>query len=219
MIAGSGARRAALERLLRGAAIQVVGVLPGTVGASAYVEHWQPDAVLIDLDLNRQSAESLVAWVSGSFSGLAVVILADHLEAAVIARMLRSGVASILQRDSSPEQIAAAIEAAAEELVVLGPEVAQAIVARNAANIDKALQNDADDDSASIDPLVEELTPRELEVLRMVAAGLANREIASRLGISEHTIKFHISSILGKLGASSRTEAVTHGIKRGLILL
>jgi len=219
VIAGSGARRAALERLLRGAAIQVVGVLPGTAGASAYIEHWQPDAVLIDLDLGRQSAASLMVLVSGSFSGLAVVVLADHLEATVIARMLRSGVASILQRDSSPEQIAAAIEAAAEELVVLGADVAQVMVARNSAASTKGLRDDADDGSEDIEPLIEELTPRELEVLRMVAAGLANREIASRLGISGHTIKFHISSILGKLGASSRTEAVTHGIKRGLILL
>jgi len=198
VIAGSGARRAALERLLRGAAIQVVGVLPGTAGASAYIEHWQPDAVLIDLDLSRQSAASLMALVSGSFSGLAVVVLADHLEATVIARMLRSGIASILQRDSSPEQIGAAIEAAAEELVVLGADVAQVMVARNSAARTKGLRDDADDGSE---------------------AGLANREIASRLGISGHTIKFHISSILGKLGASSRTEAVTHGIKRGLILL
>ncbi len=74
-------------------------------------------------------------------------------------------------------------------------------------------------DAAETEPLLEELTRREVEVLGMVAAGLANREIASRLGVSEHTIKFHISSILGKLGASSRTEAVTCGIKRGLILL
>jgi DNA-binding CsgD family transcriptional regulator len=65
--------------------------------------------------------------------------------------------------------------------------------------------------------LSEEITSRETDVLRMLAQGLVNKEIAARLGISEHTVKFHISSILDKLGASTRTEAVTLGIRRGLI--
>ncbi len=67
--------------------------------------------------------------------------------------------------------------------------------------------------------LVEDLTLREVEVLRLLADGSGNKEIASHLGISEHTVKFHISSILGKLGVSTRTEAVTTGIRRGLISL
>src|SRR5438128_1516404 len=67
--------------------------------------------------------------------------------------------------------------------------------------------------------LIEALTPREIEVLRLLAAGLGNKEIASRLAISEHTVKFHVSSIMGKLGAASRTEAVTLGIRHGLIMI
>ena len=65
--------------------------------------------------------------------------------------------------------------------------------------------------------LSEEITSRETDVLRMLAEGFVNKDIAVRLGISEHTVKFHISSILDKLGASTRTEAVTLGIRRGLI--
>jgi len=65
--------------------------------------------------------------------------------------------------------------------------------------------------------LVEALTPREIEVLRLMSDGLVNKEIAERLGISEHTAKFHVASILGKLQASSRTEAVAQGMRRGLI--
>jgi DNA-binding NarL/FixJ family response regulator len=65
--------------------------------------------------------------------------------------------------------------------------------------------------------LSEEITPRETDVLRMLAEGLVNKDIATRLGISEHTVKFHISSILDKLGASTRTEAVALGIRRELI--
>jgi len=67
------------------------------------------------------------------------------------------------------------------------------------------------------DSLLDEITPREIEVLRMLAEGLPNKEIAGRMRISDHTVKFHISSILEKLGASTRTEAVTIGIRRGLI--
>jgi DNA-binding NarL/FixJ family response regulator len=67
--------------------------------------------------------------------------------------------------------------------------------------------------------LSEPLTPRESEVLQMLASGLANKEIASRLMISEDTVKFHVASILGKLGAGTRTEAVSLGIRRGLVLL
>ena len=67
--------------------------------------------------------------------------------------------------------------------------------------------------------LIEPLTPRESKVLEMLASGLTNKEIAARLAISEHTAKFHVASILGKLGAGTRTEAVTLGIRRGLVLL
>lgn len=66
---------------------------------------------------------------------------------------------------------------------------------------------------------MERLTPRERQVLFLMSEGLGNKEIAARLGISDHTVKFHASSILGKLGAGSRTEAVSQGIKRGLISL
>jgi two-component system, NarL family, response regulator YdfI len=223
IIAASAERRAALQKLLRGAAsIAVVGVLPGTAAAGAYVQHWQPDAVLIDLGLNPGNTERLVAEASGNFSGLTVIVLADHPEAAWTARMLRAGISSILPRDASCPQITAAIQAASEELVVLHPEIVDGMLSESL--LDESLLEGEGSDvegsgSRDIEPLVEELTRREVEVLRMVAAGLGNREIASRLGVSEHTIKFHVSSILGKLGATSRTEAVTNGIRRGLILL
>jgi len=68
-------------------------------------------------------------------------------------------------------------------------------------------------------PLEEHLTPRELEVLQVLAEGLSNRAIAERLHISEHTVKFHVASIFGKLGAENRTDAVTRGVRQGLITL
>lgn len=73
--------------------------------------------------------------------------------------------------------------------------------------------------SAQPEPLYEALTPRELEVLEALAEGMSNRAIAVRLAISEHTVKFHVSSIFGKLGAENRTDAVRRGVRRGLIML
>jgi DNA-binding CsgD family transcriptional regulator len=72
---------------------------------------------------------------------------------------------------------------------------------------------------SELDPSGQILTPREIEVLRMIAEGLGNKEIASKLSISDHTVKFHISSIFAKLGASNRAEAVTLGIRHGLIMV
>jgi DNA-binding NarL/FixJ family response regulator len=99
----------------------------------------------------------------------------------------------------------AAVQAAAAGLAVLDPRDLEALRA----------------DAAHVHPPPETaaLTARELEVLRMMAEGAANKNIAWKLGISEHTVKFHVASILGKLNAASRTEAVTTGIRKGLILI
>jgi DNA-binding NarL/FixJ family response regulator len=72
---------------------------------------------------------------------------------------------------------------------------------------------------AEEDPLVEPLTPREVEVLSLVADGLSNKAVAARLGVSDETVKFHLASIFGKLGASNRTDAVRLGLRRGLLAL
>ncbi|MGE5645525.1 MAG: response regulator transcription factor [Acidobacteriota bacterium] len=119
---------------------------------------------------------------------------------------LRLGARAVLPRDASQEEIVAAVEAAAAGLVALDP-----------ASLD-ALAGAAPRAALAADP-VEPLTPREIEVLRMLAEGEGNKTIAWKLGISDHTVKFHVASIMAKLRASSRTEAVTIGIRRGLILL
>ena len=138
----------------------------------------------------------------------AVVALVDEPDTNWVARALRVGVRAILPRDSSVEEIHSAVYAAHRGLVLLDPGVTSELASRVPS-----------DNSGIPSEALDELTPREIEVLRMLAEGLGNKEIAARLAISEHTVKFHISSILDKLGASSRTEAVTLGIRRGLILL
>lgn len=133
-----------------------------------------------------------------------VLLVRDPAEA--WADALRRGAKAVLPSNASAAQIAAAVEAVAAGLFVFDAE-----------DVDQILPPRTVDHSA--EPLVEPMTPREVEVLRAMAEGLANKEIASRLGISENTVKFHVGSVMGKLGAGSRTEAVMLGIRRGLILL
>jgi DNA-binding NarL/FixJ family response regulator len=101
------------------------------------------------------------------------------------------------------------VAAAAADLVVLHSAVAMALLPVEPAAVGVA----------SAAALIEPLTSRELEVLRLVSEGLGNKGISRRLGISEHTVKFHMGSIMAKLSAASRTEAVTQAARRGLIML
>jgi DNA-binding NarL/FixJ family response regulator len=105
----------------------------------------------------------------------------------------------------TPAEALAALIAAGQGLTVLTAAQAESVLnVTPAPNSDSAV-------------MVEHLTPREIEVLRMMGQGIGNKEIADGLGISENTVKFHVASILGKLNAASRTEAVARGIRRGLI--
>jgi two-component system nitrate/nitrite response regulator NarL len=109
-----------------------------------------------------------------------------------------AGARGLLRRDTTPEPLLAALGAVLAGLLVLDPALGGSLATRAA-------------------PPAADLTPREVEVLALLAEGLANRAIAQRLAISEHTVKFHLNAILGKLGAQSRTEAVVLAIRLGLI--
>ncbi len=178
--------------------VKLVGSLHNPQAVEQYAAQLQPDVLLLDLDDETPTRLS---------TSLAVVALIDEPSADWVARALRSGVKAILPRDSGIDEILAAIQAAHAGLVLLDPDVTQNLASRIPAPTARPI--------AALD----DLTPREIEVLRMLAEGLGNREMAARLGISDHTVKFHISSILDKFGAATRTEAVTMGIRMGIILL
>ena len=170
----------------------------------ARIENSQPDVVLLDLESAPDELLPL-ELKDGPFSA-ALVVLSDNTEGSWTIEALRSGVRAIVPRDASAGEIRAAIQAAEMGLVVLQADAFDPVLSPVPGRFE-------------LDPSDQILTPREIEVLRMMAAGLGNKEIASQLTISGHTVKFHISSIFAKLGASSRTEAVTLGIRRGLIMI
>jgi DNA-binding NarL/FixJ family response regulator len=132
-----------------------------------------------------------------------MILLVDDPRAAWTAVARRAGVRAILARDAVPEQVTAAIDAVMAGLVALDLDVTRPAP--------RAAEGDASEERA--------LTAREREVLEMMAEGLSNRVIGRRLGISTYTVKCHVASILGKLRAGTRTEAVTLGVRSGLLSL
>ena len=147
--------------------------------------------------MNEAADVVLTDAVAENPDDVAHVLLSDDDLPLATLRSAREGFAQ-LPTNASVEQILAAIEAVAVGLAVLHP-----------------------DHVGLVGPLAAEdaLTPREREVLQTLAVGLGNREIAARLGISEHTAKFHVSQILAKLNAATRAEAVSIAIRRGLVPL
>jgi DNA-binding NarL/FixJ family response regulator len=133
-----------------------------------------------------------------------VVLLGDDAAEGWSSRALRAGARGVLPRTATGEQISAAVAAAAAGLTVVSSEAA--VPAQRPALVAAA-------------PPVQPLTPREIEVLGMLAEGSGNKAIAARLGISEHTVKTHVGSIFGKLGVSNRAEAVASAARLGLLML
>ena len=185
---------------------QVIGCF-SVAKAFARLADLQPDVILLDVGSPLDEAMSIVLESLDELSGATLVILTDDVEKFLVADLLRSGVRAILPREAKPEEILAALQASVAGLVAMYPDA-----------VDSLLLTDAEN-QPELDSSDQILTPREIEVLRMIAEGMGNKEIASKLGISDHTVKFHISSTFAKLGASNRAEAVTLGIRRGLILI
>ncbi len=166
----------------------------------------QPDVLLVDLGAARVGA-----WLRdlGTLRlPPGVVMLTDDPRPALGVELLRRGGRAVLPRHASSEEIVAAIEAVAAGLVVLHPEVMTSLRSASLAR-PGAVAAVAD----------QRLTAREIEILGLIAEGLGNKAIAARLRISDHTVKFHIASIFAKLSAGSRTEAVTIGVRQGLIMI
>lgn len=189
------------------AGITVVGQAPGLGRLIEGDGSGLAGVDVVVLDPAPGDLEALPA-LAGS-GGVAPVVLGPVPGDARLAEALSGRAWGYLGRDVGAETLAAAVRAVAEGLTVVEPPLAATWRSPGG----RALDGD------TLEPGGEELTAREREVLQLVAQGLPNKSIAQRLGISEHTVKFHVAAILGKLGAASRAEAVRLGARRGLIAL
>jgi len=196
VIVGGGTVAARLETMLRGdPTVRVVvldpSALDGAPGDGVVILALRADATARVLDRLRERPRRP-----------AIIVLATRPEDAWTPRARRSGVRAVLGADVSASELLAAVAAVGAGLLVLHPDA----VDRGAPPVARA-------------PVASALTSREVEVLEMLAEGMSNRAIAARLKIARNTVKFHVAAILLKLGARTRTEAVTLGVRQGLISL
>lgn len=193
--------RAGLRAMLTSGDIEVVGE-SASLGEVRIPSSGLDVLVVADPDLPEQAVRSVVG--EGTMS---VIALADDDRFAASLRTLPLRGWGIVPTDAPSAELQAAVQAASQGLVVLPLATGQRLLS----------QVSTTPVSLDSDTLQEPLTAREQEVLQLLSQGLSNKLIARRLNISEHTVKFHVSSIYTKLGASSRTDAVNRGARNGLI--
>jgi DNA-binding NarL/FixJ family response regulator len=192
--------RTGLAALLAGeTGIAVVGQVAGDDDLPEDLDLYKPDILVWDLGWEPSSALDHLADLKDS-GPPAVALLTETAHAA---DAWNAGAVGLLLRDTDADQLLAALDAVSQGLVVLDPQLAAALPRSE----------------PPTHPPAETLTPRELEVLQLLAEGLPNKTIARQLSISEHTVKFHLNAIMSKLGAQSRTEAVVRATRLGLIIL
>lgn len=184
--------------------LAIVGQVAGGENLPADLEIYQPDVVIWDLGWEPEESLNLLHELAADATEGNLRFVALLAEVDQVPAIASAGVQGLLLRDISSEQLLAAVTAAANDLVVIDPAIMAALLPAG------PLEEMAP---------VEELTPREREVLQLLAEGLANKAIAQRLEISEHTVKFHVNAIMSKLGVQSRTAAVVRATRLGLILL
>jgi DNA-binding NarL/FixJ family response regulator len=180
--------------------IIVAGQTSASTDLTEDIDLYYPDIIVWDLGFDTSGS---MEWLAAAAeSGVPIVVLAPDADTALAASY--HGVFGLLPRDTEGHILFAAIRASAEGLVTIDTRFKDVLLGIR---------------EHSQEQLAEPLTPREMEVLQLVAQGMTNKAIALRLSISEHTVKFHVNSILGKLNAHSRAEAVTIGTRLGLVRL
>ncbi|WP_062438947.1 response regulator [Herbidospora daliensis] len=179
--------------------ITVVGEAGSGDEAVVRARDLTPDVVLMDLRMPGGDGVGATSRILAGQPGARVIVLTTYETDQDIVRAVEAGAAGYLLKDTSRADLLGAIKAAARGETVLSPSVATRLVTRMRA------------------PVIESLSPRETEVLSLVARGLTNAEIGRELFISETTVKTHLLRVFGKLGVSDRTAAVTTALNRGLL--
>lgn len=208
IVSGLPAVRAGLAALVQAdPECRVVGTAsPDSNLVTALAE--QPADVTL-LDLNGADAVETVIELADALPGLRPLLLGPLSEGERLPAALAGRAWGYIPRTATGDEVLAAVRALASGLIAIDPALAADAFSLQPPPLEMPQEERAGSD----------LTPREREVLQLIALGLPNKTIASRLSISEHTVKFHVASILSKLGATSRTEAVRLGARRGLVIL
>ena len=200
IVANDSLARAGLATLLNNQPTCVItGQIDGQADLDEAIQLYRPEVIVLDFGMDAARTID-----QANFRDIAIPVIALLPDQTNASNVWSAGARGLLLRDASAASIVSAVNAVMEKLAVIDPVFAAALFPLR--------------EPATVQP-VEELTPRELQVLRLMAEGQSNKTIARELEISEHTVKFHVNAILGKLNVQSRTEAVVHATRLGLILL
>lgn len=180
--------------------LEIVGEATNGDEAVQLARQLKPDVVLMDLKMPKLDGVTATGIIRGELPDTEVVALTSVLDDASVFGALKAGAIGYLLKDAEAEELRRAIKAAAEGQVHLSPQAAARLVREV-----RAPENP------------ETLSERETSVLRLLAQGHSNKELAQALGISEKTVKTHVTSILNKLHASSRTQAALYAVRSGLV--
>jgi two-component system, NarL family, response regulator LiaR len=183
--------------------IEVVGEAADGEAAVAAAERLKPDVALMDLVMPRLGGEAAIRRIAAVSPATRVLVLTSFAGDDQLFPAVRAGAAGYLLKDVQPRELVDAIRAADAGETILHPTVAARLVEEVARRPDPAPRTS--------------LTERELEVLALIAKGMANKLIALELGVAERTVKAHVSHILGKLGLSDRTQAALYAVREGLV--
>ncbi len=204
IVAESLLSRAGLSALLDERGCFVLGQVDGA-DLQQDLDRLEPDLLVVDMGWDAEQMRERLARIERDIPLLALLSVDDDGDLPPLLGLLRAFPCfAMLLRDSTPDAIVAALAALEQGLTVLDP--------RLIASLSAATPVDA---AAPSNPL----TAREIEVLQLLARGLTNRAIAHQLGITQHTVKYHVNAIMGKLDAQSRTEAVVRASQLGMIVL
>lgn len=198
-------RKGTRELLEAEADLHVLGEAGSGAEVVALAAELTPDIILMDMSMPDMTGVEATRRIKAAQGRVSVLVLSSYDDDAYVFAALEAGAAGYLLKEASEDELLRAVRAVAAGESVLHPSIARKVMARFSA--EAPLEAD----------LTEDLSPRELEVLRAAAGGGSNKEIARDLGISPRTVQVHLGNVFSKLNVGSRTEAVLAGIRRGWI--
>jgi two-component system, NarL family, response regulator LiaR len=181
-------------------ALEVVGEASNGEEALEAAARLLPDVVLMDLIMPVMDGISAILQLKKTHPGVEIIALTSVLEDEKVVGAVQAGATGYLLKDSKPQELIDAIHAAGRGEVRLHPEAAKRLMKQ-----------------VKTPDMRESLTPRETDIVKMIGRGYSNKDISKELELSEYTIKAHVSSLLSKLGLSSRTQAALFALKQGLV--
>ncbi len=188
--------------------IQVIGEASNGAEVLQLIEETSPDVAVLDIQMPEVTGIEATRRIKQHFPDVQVLILTAHDDDPYIRALLRAGADGYVLKTATSEELVKAVRDVHHGLTALSPEVATAVVRQMSHEVPPGAADQ-----------VEPLTEREIDVLRLAAQGMTNREIGQELGISHRTVQGHLANVYEKLNVSSRTEAVTEAFKRGWITI